>query len=175
MEHRTGFGYLVAAMAVVGIGWAASAQLGPLDPPMGPIADTSPSLAELEAKIDALGGGTGIPVGGWDSFFVSPGTDQLSTIELATGRVLLHKIVVHRAVVVAFDGPGQMSSTGVPLAGEPIGRAFMDFFAEDNVSKGQVTSIDHVFDTIAENGLHLAFDVKAGNASVQILYTQLDP
>ncbi|MHC4976512.1 MAG: phage tail protein [Planctomycetota bacterium] len=51
-SHRFGAG--VAAVAALGICFWAVA--GPLTPPAGPVADTSPSLADLDASISALAG-----------------------------------------------------------------------------------------------------------------------
>jgi len=46
---------LIIGTALVAVGYVGltNAQLGPLNPPAGPIADTGPDLAQLQASLDA--------------------------------------------------------------------------------------------------------------------------
>jgi hypothetical protein len=90
------------------------AQPDGLEPPAGPVTDTQPSLSSIDAKVDQLLVGSGNPSiteGPWQSFYQQVNSDQLTSIELTSGRTLIHKVIVFGGYCTVFDGAGAVGTS----------------------------------------------------------------
>jgi len=161
-------GAVVAAGSLIAI-----AQLGPLNPPSGPVADTGPSLAELES-------GTGLP-GGLLEFevFNAPADGALETFLqsqlIAEGRVFVKSIsgIFVRAAV--FDGAGEIDLAGRPVAPlQVVGRIYNNSVgtASDGLAAFSSTTVE--LNTVVENGLHLAVSSQESVGFVTVVFMRLD-
>jgi len=178
MNHRFCGGTALAIGVGIGLAAYATAQLGPLDPPPGPVTDTSPSLGEIESKIDALQtgqSGEALPDGPFQVLAIPETgllTSNLSTAELVTGPVYVHSITAYNARVVLFDGPGQINSSGNRLAGRWVARNNTLFSAEGD-GRGPVQPVTVPVRQEFQDGLHAAWQPQDGDAHFYILYTEL--
>lgn len=94
---------LIAAAAVTAI-IATSTTAGPLNPPSGPIAETSPSLADLQAQINALSIGSGVsPLDNQAVRFSGPGSSTFGS-----QRVFIESIVVAEGAANISDVNGDL-------------------------------------------------------------------
>lgn len=159
---------------------------GTLEPPSGAVSDTTPSLAELEDKINALsamtaGGRPGPGIDGWESYQIGP-VDNANDVPAATvaalpGRVFVHRISAFKGVLAIFDEPGSITlgSDVAPDAANPTPLGFVGSTTFGNGSTGGASrdSIELVLDVVFENGVYVTYS--AGDDSYfQILYRTLD-
>lgn len=169
--------YLVAGIAIAGGAIALAPISGELDPPAGPVSETTPSLQRLADLISAGSVGSP-PAEGWSTAVFAPGSlsdDQRGAVEIVSGRVFVHQVVVLNAAATVFDGQdGRVNSEGTPTQGNPVTHAHQRYLSENSTGKGQQTAVTIVQDVVIENGLYLAYELFAHNATVQIYYTQLD-
>ena len=172
----------VAGIAAGGAALAYLAGFGPLDPPDGPVAETSPSLAELDEKLDqvllstgSLGGGS--LIGPWD-VFRAPATgnliSSLNSQEIASGRVYVKSIAVFYAYATVFDGPGEMDSMTRPVTPNWIARNTQLFSSTGTEGKGQLATSHIPIDQIVENGLHVSWRSESNGGYVVVRYRVLD-
>ena len=101
----------VAGLVAGGVALGYLAGFGPLDPPDGPVAETSPSLADLEAQIAAIPlgvGGTGLPADAFEARVVrDPTLPQGAIVEVLTGPVFLRSVIVRSGRIEVLDGQNQ--------------------------------------------------------------------
>ena len=141
--------------------------LGPgLEPPAGAVADTAPSLAAIESKIDALSD----PLSGvvqWESArFDGRSGNGLPARLVEDGSVLLHKLIISGGTVVAFDGPG--GNIDSAAGSVEAGAAIADLQAISSSSSSEVA-----LNVVANNGLYIAFR-NTQDVHVTVLYRPLD-
>ncbi|MEL6329674.1 MAG: hypothetical protein AAFR38_08435 [Planctomycetota bacterium] len=111
---------VVAAGLVSIVGVAALAQIGPLTPPAGPVADTEPSLASIDQRLAVLETNAGAPVAtDWAAF------DTAGTTVVSSAPVLIRSIIV---------GP---SSTGFQLRSVAGGDVFA-LFGPEHANAGRI-------------------------------------
>ena len=160
----------VTAAAIVAAGSLISlavAQLGPLNPPPGPVSDTGPSLAELQS-------GTGLP-GGVVEFevFNQPTLHQfVSNLDadlIAPGRVFIQSATVSRGRVTLFDGPGMTDSGGIVTHGDVAGRVIQ--IQQSAGDRREVETVE--FNTVVENGLYASWVQGDGFGFLSINYLPL--
>ncbi|GAB4522563.1 MAG: hypothetical protein Tsb0013_25150 [Phycisphaerales bacterium] len=150
------------------------AQLGTLDPPPGPIADTSPSLADIHAQ---LGGAPGTTSAWqvWTRPTAGNASDQLQSALIAPGRVHVRSVVAESALLTVFDGPGEIDTLGRVVSGSVVGRA-----SNGAVNNTGVFGANQVFvDVVCENGAHAAWRTQnliGGNSAARVIvyYRVLD-
>ena len=167
-----GVGVLSAGAIALAVGF------GPLDPPAGPVTETSPSLADLEAKIDALGpGALGDLVAGPGEVFRAPALgalgDNQQSDEIISGRVYVKSMTVAFCDATLFDGPGSVGGDGRPASGDWIARNQQIFVASGNEFATQYTANTVPVEQIVENGLHIAWDSRQSAGFVYVLYRPL--
>jgi len=150
--------------------------MGPLDPPIGPVESTSPSLADIELLIQSqIDGPT---VGPWQVavFDSRDGLgSQNTSIQIAAGQpVVLHSINTLRANAYAFDGPGILSGQGTISSGNVVGQASStaSLGSSENVS---FNSSQAVCNVLCPNGLEIAWSYDSSAAYfVHVYYKVLD-
>ncbi|MEL6795655.1 MAG: hypothetical protein AAFO89_02420 [Planctomycetota bacterium] len=147
------------------------AQPDGLEPPAGPVVDTSPSLSSIETKIDQLLLGSGTPritEGPWQSYFQQVSSNQLSSIEITGGRTLVHKVIVFGSYCSVFDGAGSASGGGANPTANVVATVASASIQNQN-------TIEAPLDVIVENGLHINWDnIEAvGGSTVLVLYKEL--
>lgn len=177
-------GWLKAGLATLaGAGAAATvmiiAAMGPLDPPPGAVSPTSPSLADLEDKLDqvlAAQAGSSEITGPWEVFRV-PATGELlnntqSTL-VVSGRVYVHSLTVYQANAVVFDGAGSISVTpNHVLSGDWISRHY-HIYGSSGTGRGQKSATTVPVGQIVEDGLHVAWNVFEDESFLYVLYKEL--
>ncbi|MEM1184886.1 MAG: hypothetical protein AAGI53_07765 [Planctomycetota bacterium] len=159
-------GFGLAAMLAAGL------AMGPLTPPAGPVADTEPSLADLEAKIDGIVGASG-DVGDWQIAFIADrdDLDQFNAVRLAPGRVEVRSTTAYQGALALFDGPGgTIDGTGIPL--NPANAihfnySFWESGARRAPSQLQVSSV-------VDNGLYIGYVTFRPDSVMQVEYRVLD-
>jgi len=158
-------GAVLAAGSLISI---AVAQLGPLNPPPGPVADTGPSLADLES-------GTGLP-GGLVEFEVfnvpqlHQFTSNLTGQEIAPGRVYVKSVTVSRGRVTLFDGPGATDSNGVVTSGNVVGRIVQFPASLGSTRETLVVPVN----AVVESGLFASWIQGDGFGFLSVTYLPLD-
>ncbi len=153
---------------VAAIGFA---QPDGLQPPAGPVEDTQPSLTSIETKVDQLllgSGSPGITEGPWQSFYQQVNTDQLTSIELSTGRTLVHKIIVFAGYCTVFDGAGAIGTSNQNPSANAVGSV-------NGFGSTGVQTVEVQLDIIVDNGLHVSWDQVGTTfgSAVQVLYKEL--
>lgn len=104
------------------------AQLGPLDPPAGPIRDTSPSLAELQQSIEALRAEIQAVSSSFVDrdirvHYVPPGTPaQIQSTMIGPPGSRVVAIAGYNSSAAIFDGPGELVAGGSLLVPSPVNR-----------------------------------------------------
>lgn len=172
-----GAGVVAGAMSAAAITSpvsVANAAPGTLNPPAGPVQGTGRTLDEIYDRIEA----TELQVvtltanaGPWQNRTEFPGnTDRFKSQTIASGRVLVHSIIVYWGDVVVFDGEGTVDSEGAVVAGTPVG--FARDFALAGGYANQASQV--VIDTIVENGLDVSWNSRSVFFSYTILYRELD-
>ncbi len=162
MKNITKLGIATSLLAAVSVAIA----MGPLDPPAGPVTETSPSLADLESLIQSQADGP------WQvkTFDSRDGLNsQNNSIEIAPGQqVLLHSINAFRASAYAFDGSGQLSGQGTVNSGTVVGQVA-------STSQSSSNSEQAICNVLCENGLEIAWTYN-GSASyfIQVYYKVLN-
>lgn len=162
MKNITKLGIATSLLAAVSV----TIAMGPLDPPVGPVTETSPSLADLESLIQSQADGP------WqvETFDSRDGlASQNASLQIAGGQpVLLHSINTFRANAYAFDGPGQLSGQGTVNSGSVVGQA-------SSTSASSANSEQAEFNVLCQNGLEIAWTYN-GSASyfIQVYYKVLD-
>lgn len=171
-------GILIGLM--VGVSAAYLAAMGPLDPPAGPVIETSPSLSDLDSKLDQLlssHGGVMAPSGPWDIVRVpETGTsvDNPAGTLFVDGPVYVHAIVCHRSYVVIFDGMGSIDSdTYTPVTSNWIGRSNHVWFSENSQGKGQLGTQVTPIEQVASEGIGAAWNSRSEDSFFYILYKPL--
>ncbi|MEL6329672.1 MAG: hypothetical protein AAFR38_08425 [Planctomycetota bacterium] len=130
------------------IGVAALAQIGPLAPPAGPVADTEPSLASIDQRLDSIHDLIARPPA-----FRSISINTSGTVDLTPDPVLIRAVVVSRTSDFAF----LRSSIGDVYA----------IFTQENAAAGRID-----LDIVAPNGLQLEHR-GPGNTLLTVLYDPL--
>lgn len=167
-----------AIAALIGTG-AAAIALGPLSPPPGPVAETSPSLDDLNTKLDLLvlnqSGNTEIsgPFEVFTAPLVGGLTDNFSGTLIAEGRVYVDSISVQYCEVAVFDGPGNVDTSGQVSAGTWVARAH-NVFSPNNGGTTEYTTTTTPVRTIVENGLYAAWREQYPSGFITIRYKLLD-
>ncbi|MEM0984434.1 MAG: hypothetical protein AAGI17_10845, partial [Planctomycetota bacterium] len=115
----------VGALATSTLGMIAMTQLGPLEPPVGGVADTSPDLAELQSQLEAVSDRLDEPevFEVFNAPLAGSLNDQLFATLVAPGRVFVESITTYHAHATVFDGPGQVDTGFRTLAGDVVGRS----------------------------------------------------
>lgn len=164
-------------LTVAGIGIAAlaaysAAQLGPLTPPPGPVADTSPSLADIESRAIEIQASLATQAGPWQSITHDGTFNQRDALTVTTNPVIIHKLIVHDGTIVLFnEGSGNVSSGGRVTAGTPIAQA-TNIYGE-GVTVGTTTAI--TFDILSPLGLHYSHAKFGETGTFTILYREIEP
>jgi hypothetical protein len=174
MKHAGKLSFVAGALIVAGAGYVMG--MGPLDPPAGPVQPTGPSLADLEAKIDAIGApASDFNTGPWQIARV-PATgilpaNQFDAIQLVAGRVYVKSITAYWGSFALFDGPGSVDTgRGDPATANWIARNSDDGDYGSGVRPGTVP-----VEQIAENGLYIAWGgAGTANAFAYVLYRPLE-
>ncbi|MEN0020769.1 MAG: hypothetical protein AAF747_07795 [Planctomycetota bacterium] len=175
----------IAGLALAGLGYLAMAQApipGGLEPPLGPVEDTTPSLAELEAKLDQIlatrGEAVAEAAASVEVFYLQPSGSQTEAIQVSPGRVLFRGLSGFAVDAVVFDGPGEINIDGVVTTGTPVARVASETVRVVTSSSGQgwigLTSDSVNVDIVVEDGLYLAWGLDSANPSVAVYYTPLD-
>lgn len=169
-----------AAIATLIAAGATAIALGPLNPPAGPVTETSPSLAEIDAKLDQLvlnQSGTSETSAPFESFqapLVGQLTSNLSGTLIAEGRIYVESVTFARNNVYLFDGPGSIDNNANPIAGRWIAKGTATAQGSGGVGLEDFTSITVPVQQIVEDGLYAAWKVDSGSVgSVYILYKDL--
>ena len=165
-----------AVLVTVGYVGLTQAQLGPLNPPAGPIGDTGPDLGQLQASLDAAA----LTQGPWQ-VFVAPRSgilteDRTGKQPIASGRVLVHSISASRADLTVFDGPATIDGNGNPTSGAftPIGRVHSLLSTTGTSGRAAFSTETLQLDVIVENGLYALWTLEgASSTHVVILYRDL--
>ncbi|MEO0482147.1 MAG: hypothetical protein AAF138_00815 [Planctomycetota bacterium] len=160
------------AIGVTTVGTIAVGQLGPLQPPNGAVANTSPSLEEVEDQIDLIRATLNQQSGPWESFVRTPGShasDQHTSIEVAPGNVRVHQITAYEAYVAIFDGPGDTGTSGAGGTNNVVAR--VNSVRGPNMS-GNTSVVP--LNVEVQNGLHVAYDSQGSSGLIQILYSRID-
>lgn len=148
--------------------------LGGLEPPAGPIGETSPSLADLETKIDELAASTDL-TGEWKTIFIAPRTDadQADAQLLVEGRVQVRRTTAFQGVMALFDGPGgTVDSDGVPL--DASGAVHHNYNYNQGGSGASFLPTQLESEVVVEDGLYLSYYTFSPSSSVfQIEYREL--
>ncbi|MEN1705945.1 MAG: hypothetical protein AAFR76_12490 [Planctomycetota bacterium] len=147
------------------------AQPDGLEPPTGPVVDTQPSLASIDTKVDGVLLGqssSSTTEGPWDSFFQPVNSDQLSSVELTSGRTLVHKVIVYGSYSTVFDGAGSVSTSGQNPSANAVGQVTAIGSSNSSITNEVTLNI------VVENGLHVAWDKQSTlGSTVQVLYKEL--
>lgn len=175
---RLAAGVAIGALLVGGSVLGGMAAFGPLDPPAGPPSDTSPSLADLEAKIDAISSDLQGPIaasGPWQvaafNSSLQPNV-QSSSVQVGTGPVLLHSIVAFATQVVAFDGAGSISGSRPVFGTVPVG-AIQDT-VQFSSGPYDIGSSQAIYNVICNDGLHISYNSDSSAAwFVYVYYREL--
>lgn len=170
MRKQTAVAVIVAATSAGALALA----MGPLNPPAGPVAETSPSLADLASILQE----PRPTEGPWQvaTFDMRNGPfSQNTALLLAEGPVLVHSVNVQRCTATLFNGPGSLSGAGTIATGNVVGRAHEDVsgsLSESFVSVSVQTDID----VVCDNGLYVAWAGNNANASfiINVYYKPLD-
>ncbi|MEL6330744.1 MAG: hypothetical protein AAFR38_13910 [Planctomycetota bacterium] len=182
MQRRAAAAVLIASFVTLSAAIAVRATsqpsaLGPLDPPAGPVADTSPDLAEIRAQLDAIQSQqvtTAMSNGPWEVEIVELGiSDQDLSVPIVPGRNLVHAVVVYRGFVQVFDGPGRVDNVGFPANGRMIGLA-EQFAANSGGGFGEGSTHSEI-NVVAENGVQLAWAGFNSSSIVALYYRPLPP
>lgn len=172
MKHIGRIAWLIAGSALAGGVLAFAPISGELDPPAGPVADTTPSLADLEAKIDALGANGGA-LGGSKTIIIAPldGSDQPTAALLVDGRVRIIRTTAFSAGFALFDGPGgTVQGSGVPInPAQAVHHNYQQILTDGIGIPSQLES-----DVIVENGLYIGYFTFRIPATILIEYQELD-
>ncbi|MEN0019642.1 MAG: hypothetical protein AAF747_02030 [Planctomycetota bacterium] len=167
----------IVAVTALALG---AGQLGPLDPPEGPVTDTSPSLADVDAKLDAIIASQGDCDLCEFEVFNAPATgpflDQFESVLVAPGRVYVKSVTVHFAVATLFSGAGgEVNTSGQVISGDVVGRSVALFTSSGNGRGGFNTSTVEL-ETVVEDGLWVAWDSRASTdvGFVTVVYKMLD-
>ncbi|MEL6328912.1 MAG: hypothetical protein AAFR38_04570 [Planctomycetota bacterium] len=150
-------------------------DLGPLEPPAGPVSNTQPDLATLEAnltaRIDALTVQVSEPVEFevFNAPLFGPLSDNLQAALVWPGRVYVKSMTTYFSRASVFDGPGQIDGNARPIQGQIRGRSNAVYAADG----GSVTT---EFGFVVENGLYVAWDQSnSDNGFVTVIYRPLPP
>lgn len=169
-----GSGVLLASTA------AYMMAMGPLDPPAGPVMETSPSLAEIETKLDqviAQQGTSGETTGPWEVFrvpAVGALSDNAQGTLVAEGRVYVHSVTSHRSVLAIFDGQGSIDGgTHLALTSNWISRLSHYWSNSGGNGRGQIGTITVPVEQVVENGLYVAWDAETPHSYLYVLYKEL--
>ncbi|GEM_PF-1825987 len=175
--HITPKATAIAALITAG---ATAIALGPLNPPPGPVSETSPSLAEIKATLDQLvatQSGDSITDGPFDTFTAPLSgslTNNFASTLIAEGRVYVDSISVQYAEATLFDGPGNIGSGSVVTSGTWICRSFNLFATSGNNGVGEFTTTTTPVRTVVENGLYAAWNAQAtSSGSITVRYKRL--
>lgn len=167
---------LIVGAAAVAVGFVglSFAQLGPLDPPAGPIADTGPDLGQLLVSIDAVA----LANGPWEVFTVPDSgrlADSPATQLVAPGRVLIHSVTITSiGSVWIFDGPGTIGTpSNLVTSGNRIAHVRQGRSTQGTSGRSQVGTQTLPLDVVVENGLYAAWTTEGGEVTVTILYRDL--
>lgn len=172
---------LVGFTATALFGFAPTRIPGTLEPPSGAVDDTTPSLAELEDKIDALAiGSSGGPI--WESYELGPlGVGGPGVVSASSpvipGRVIVRKVSCFRASIALFETPATITSdTGLILSPSPTPKIHLTsqlvVTGQANV-RWEVTQ-DLETNLVFENGVYLTYALNVAGGRIQILYERLD-
>jgi len=175
MRNPTAIAAIIAAVSAGALALA----LGPLDPPAGPVAETSPSLADLQTDLDEITlnlSGSAVTAGPFESF-IAPNTGNfLSDLNgelIAEGRVYVHSISATFGIAAVFDGPGTIDSNGRPQSGSPVARVYHNYVASGSGIGAQYTTVTTPIEQVVENGLYAAWFARETNGFVTIRFKRL--
>ncbi len=176
--HITPKSAAIAALITAG---ATAIALGPLNPPSGPVAETSPSLADLETKIDQviLGQSGSSELSAPFEIFKTPSTgnhsSNLSGTLIAEGRVYVESVTAMFSTATVFDGPGAIDTSGRTTTDNWISRVNQTRLQTGGPPNGvgQLTTTTVPIQAIVENGLHAAWFSQFDSGYVIIRYKRL--
>ena len=127
---------------------------GPLEPPAGPVTDTAPSLADLSAQIQAIGG---TPAGDarWEAFAIGPNES----------RQITGPGVVRRVIITAGSG-GEFNSPRVTVVEQDSGFTMAEFIGRSG------PDLDAYAETFELNAVYtnpVTFSLNSSTANAVIL------
>lgn len=168
-----------AAIAALIAAGAAVIALGPLNPPPGPVNETTPSLTQIDTKLDQilLGSPTADEISAPFEVFTAPlagpfMTSASTATLIAEGRIYVDSVSIMFGEVALFDGPGTFNpATREVVAGTWIARSDNSF--SENGGSAQFTTTTTPVETIVENGLHAAWRSSSQVGYVTIRYKRL--
>jgi len=173
-------------MAVIMVGLVAAGYVWSspetLSPPAGKILGTSPSLAEIDAKLEeVVASVTNVSISlngdAREVFYQELVGSQLNSIVVHEGPVLVHSICIFAGDIVAFDGPGSISNSGLVQSGTPIGRATVQYEDIYDTGTGKASigrsTASADMGVIAHDGLQVSWSREAGNSFIAVYYTPL--
>lgn len=137
----------------------ALAQLGPLDPPNGPVTNTGPSLSDLAAN-EPLPQTFAFPA-------VGNFSDRAQGVLVESGRLIVECISVSGGRLTIFDGPGSVDNFGSPTSGTVVARVSSTWGSQTNAS--QNTDVLEL-GVLVNNGLYAAWDANYSTGHVTIVY-----
>lgn len=177
MRHGQQIGWLIAGAALSGGVLAFAPISGELDPPAGPVSETTPSLSDLSDGLEALLIGFENSSGPWESFTIQQadlGQFDGESVQIASGRVHVRSVVVFQANVSLFDGAGEISANNIVLDGTRIGAA-SSRWSNGGAGRGQSTSVQTLIDVETVDGLEISFVAPAGDGYAVVYYRQHSP
>lgn len=168
MSKAANIAFLAAGALLAGGVLAFAPISGELDPPEGPVSDTTPSLADLDAKIDAFATSDGRDK---QILFIAPrdiGADEPDAFLLIPGPVRVHRTAVINGTAALFTAPGaSVDASGVPL--NPASAVHFNFNSDSSGGPSQL-ALDHIF----SEGVYVAYQSYGVAFVLQIEYEVLD-
>lgn len=175
MRKPTAVAVVIAAISTGALALA----MGPLNPPAGPVSETSPSLADLQADLEEITinlAGSAETAGPYESFRTPAIGDFQSNLAgslIAEGRIYVHSITHTYGIVTVFDGPGSIDNSGRALSGNWIARSVHNYSVGGPSISVQYTTVTTPVEEIIENGLHAAWFERSPDGFIRILYKRL--
>lgn len=175
MKHIDRLAYVIAGTAIAGGVIAFAPISGELDPPAGPVSDTTPSLAEIGDNLAEIRS-SGLLMER-EVLYLEPASSGQNSIEITQGPTLVHSIAMFGGDLVVFDGPGEITGAGLTVSGTPIGRCTTESQIVRDTGTGKAaegrSSASASLGVVATGGLHVAWNRDYGNTFIAVYYTEL--
>ncbi|MEM9373928.1 MAG: hypothetical protein AAGA55_09820, partial [Planctomycetota bacterium] len=156
----------------------AAIALGPLNPPAGPVTETTPSLAEIKTTLDQLAAsqtGSALADGPFLSFKSHESGDfaqQLTSTPVVDGPVYIHDLIVYRADASLFEGQGAITANGRALTTNWFARSTQSL-ASSGTGRAQLGTVVVPVRQVITGNVEAAWSFASEDGYVNILYTPL--
>lgn len=163
-----------AAVAALIAATAAAIALGPLNPPAGPVTETTPSLANIQADLEQIllnqtNAGQDLAYTAFHAPDSGEFTSSTTSTPIFSGPAYVHEIIVYQGAVTLFDGPGAIDPSDRPLTTNWIGRATNNY-VNGGTGRGQATSTTIPVRQNVQTGLEAAWRALSSEGSLIVLY-----